>query len=170
MSTKSRLLNDVTHLKSTTHCGRGLEHGKLSYRKHTWYTSKQHEIQLHTNNRYVSISVCRLRLLIQLVAEMASQAFVCRVTGSCLSWHSQLNLWCILTYILIWLWKHSLWLSNREDREVAAVNCITPHTTRYNSVLHRVVDFWCSRLLVLTTSIMWLCLCNTHATYGSIKY
>ena len=37
-------------------------------------------------------------------------------------------------YILEWPWKRLLWLNNRENREVTAVNCITLHTTHYISV------------------------------------
>ena len=37
-------------------------------------------------------------------------------------------------HVLTWPWKRSLWLNNRENREVAAVNHITLHTTRYISV------------------------------------
>ena len=61
---------------------------------------------------------------------MVSQAFVCRVTGSCFSWHLRLRSCCC-------------WLYN------------TAYYTLHFHIRRRVVDFWCGRLLVLTA--MWLC-------------
>ena len=72
-------------------------------------------------------------------------------------------------YILTWPWKRLLWLNNRENREVAAVNGMTLHKTtkcgKWSLLVLRVVTsccklLWTCMIVVLACKLIYCSTCT----------